>query len=479
MGLFSKIAKKKLKKKPKSLVSRFPKKRKSGGLFGSAIRKILEERQQIQPISIGNIIENELPRGGGFLKRIARRNIPNFIAREIDQDSISPLQNSIEKLRNSEKPQLIERIEVKPVEFDPITSIGKSKEDRLQFLKDRGIEIPPNFLTTLPPPRNPGSYDSIGMPLLDRRNMPEGVRGGRRRRFNQGGFAQASANPQQQMMQPTQDMGALDVFGNVGGSPQQAGAATMAITYGPGGQMYTDGSRQTPYNPPLDASGNVSGSGQAQGDMMLRDLQRAQPKLQDMRARPPQRGIGSFQNPFGGFMGGGRGQFMRPQPPMYGGGFGMQPPMFGGGMNYGMPPMFGGGMYGGGFGMQPPMYGGGFGMMRPVYGGGFGSPFSPGFGGGIGGMFPGMGGGYGMRPPSYGGIGGGYNRPMPQPIRPMPQPMPIDRPRPMPQPIPIDRPRPIKRPMPMPIMETKGPSNLMRQRGRPVPLAQRQMAYPF
>ena len=144
---------------------------------------------------------------------------------------------------------------------------------------------------------------------------------------------------------------------------------------------------------------------------------------QDRRARPPQDryihrggnqgGIGSFPNPFGGFMGGGRGNFMRPQPPMYGGGFGgfgMQSPMFGGGMGYGMPPMFGGGMYGGGFGMQPPMFGGGF-----------GSPFGQSFYGGIGGMFPGMGGGYGMqRPPSYGGFGGGYNRPMPQPIRPMP-----------------------------------------------------------
>ena len=478
MGLLSKIAKKKFKKKPKSLVSRFPKKRKekrkSGGLFGSAIRKILEERQQIQPISIGNIIENELPRRGGFLKRIARRNIPNFIAREIDQDSISPLQNAIEKLRNSEKPQLIERIEVKPVEFDPITSIGKSKEDRLQFLKDKGIEIPPNFLTALPPPRNPGSYDSIGMPLLDRRNMPEGVRGGRRRRFNEGGVA-----------------------------------ATMAITQGPDGQMYTDGSMQTPYNPPQQMYQNTGGMAK---DMMVRG-QATGFDGNPIRNFGPQRGIGSFQNPFGGFMGGGRGQFMRPQPPMYGGGFGMQPPMFGGGMNYGMPPMFGGGMYGGGFGMQPPMYGGGFGMMRPIYGGGFGSPFSPGFGGGIGGMFPGIGGGYGMRPPMY---GGGYNRPMPQPmpqpirpapqpIRPMPQPirpMPIDRPRPMPQPIrpiPIDRPRPIKRPMPepMPIMqtqgpdnigggrpflqrvETKGPGNLMRQRGGPIPLADQQMAYPF
>jgi len=105
-------------------------------------------------------------------------------------------------------------------------------------------------------------------------------------------------------------------------------------------------------------------------------------------------------------------------------------------------------------------------------------------------MFPGMGGGYGMRPPSYGGIGGGYNRPMPQPmpqpIRPMPQPIrPMPQPiRPMPQPMPIDRPRPIKTPMPelrpfLQRVETKGPESLMRQRGGPIPLAQRQMNYPF
>ena len=282
---------------------------------------------------------------------------------------------------------------------------------------------------------------------------------------------------QQQMMQPTQDMGALDVFGNVGGSGQaqmmqpaagmpqeqmpmasvQGGSYEQEMARGrigapnPLTNMNTQ-TRNTDFGPVTISSPGFGGQQQ------MPKMQ----QLQDMRARPPQRGIGSFQNPFGGFMGGGRGQFMRPQPSMYGGGYGMQPPMFGGGMNYGMPPMFGGSMYGGGFGMQPPMYGGGFGMMRPMYGGGFGSPFSPGFGGGIGGMFPGMGGGYGMRPPSYGGPGGGYNRPMPQPM-------------------PIDRPRPIKRPMPglMPIMQTKGPESLMRQRGGPVPLAQRQMNYPF
>ena len=367
------------------------------------------------------------------------------------------------------------------------------------------------------------------------------------------------------MMFRTADMQDRNFDGIDDRDQQEPMAYGQAITQGPGGQMYTDRSMQTPYNPPSQnvtlnppsmniqerntdfgpvtiSSPGFRGQQQMpkieqhiarppmnlvnsddlrrrQGiepiqDMRAGNAQFQRGPIQDMRARPPQqigpirgqatgfdgnpirnfgpqRGIGSFQNPFGGFMGGGRGQFMRPQPPMYGGGYGMQPPMFGGGMNYGMPPMFGGGMYGGGFGMQPPMYGGGFGMMRPIYGGGFGSPFSPGFGGGIGGMFPGMGGGYGMRPPSYGGIGGGYNRPMPQP---MPQPI-----RPMPQPMPIDRPRPIKRPMPkpMPIMrtqgpdnigggrpflqrvETKGPESLMRQRGGPIPLAQRQMNYPF
>lgn len=296
---------------------------------------------------------------------------------------------------------------------------------------------------------------------------------------------------QAQIMQPTQDMGALDVSGNVSGSGQaqmmQPAAGMqqqqqMSMASAQGGSYEQEMARGRIGAPNPLTNMNTQTRNTDFGPVTISSPgfggQQQMPKmqqLQDMRARPPQRGIGSFQNPFGGFMGGGRGQFMRPQPPMYGGGYGMQPPMFGGGMNYGMPPMFGGGMYGGGFGMQPPMYGGGFGMMRPIYGGGFGSPFSPGFGGGIGGMFPGMGGGYGMRPPMY---GGGYNRPMPQPmpqpIRPMPQPIgPI-------RPMPIDRPRPIKRPMPglMSIMETKGPGNLMRQRGGPVPLAQRQMQYP-
>lgn len=202
------------------------------------------------------------------------------------------------------------------------------------------------------------------------------------------------------------ELGALDVFGNVGGY----GQAQMMQPAG-GSPQQMPKMQQDIARPPMNL---VNGDD-------LRRRQEIQP-VQDMRARPPQRGIGSFQNPFGGFMDGGRGNFMRPQPPMYGGGFGgfgMQPPMFGGRGygGYGMPPMFGGGMYGGGFGMQPPMFGGG-------YGGGFGNPFGQSFYGGIGGMFPGMGGGYGIRPPSYGGFGGGFNRPMPQPmppVRPMPR----------------------------------------------------------
>ena len=62
-----------------------------------------------------------------------------------------------------------------------------SMEDRLQFLKDKGIEIPPNFLTALPPPRDPGRYDSIGMPLVtDPRNRP--IDDGSRRRPQPGFF---------------------------------------------------------------------------------------------------------------------------------------------------------------------------------------------------------------------------------------------------------------------------------------------------
>jgi len=227
------------------------------------------------------------------------------------------------------------------------------------------------------------------------------------------GLTNLGGQGQAQMMQPA------------GVSPQQQMpmAYGQAITKGAGGQMYTDRSMQTPYNPPQDTMARLP--------------------VQDMRARPPQQigpirpggnqgGIGSFPNPFGnrgGFgnpYGGSRGGFG--QPPqfgggMYSGGFGMQQPGFGGG--FGRPPMFGGG-FGGGYGMQPPMFGGGYGggfgfggggyrRMPPMFGGG--NPFGPGFGGGLGGMFPGMGGGYGQRPPSYGGFGGGYNRPMPMPIQ--------------------------------------------------------------
>lgn len=276
------------------------------------------------------------------------------------------------------------------------------------------------------------------------------------------GLTNLGGQGQAQMMQPA------------GGSPQQQMpmAYSQAITYGPGGQMYTDGSRQTPYNPPI--------RGQATGF-----------DGNPIRNFGPQRGIGSFPNPFGdrgGFgnpYGGSRGGFFGRPPQfgggMYGGGFGMQQPGFGGG--YGRPPMFGGG-FGGGYGMQPPMFGGGYGggmgggfgfggggyrRMPPMFGGG--NPFGPGFGGGIGGMFPGMGGGYGYgRPPSFGGIGGGYNRPMPQPISPRPiKPIQIGRPNPIrPRPMPIDRPEPINRPMPIQIgrpvrpIFNKGPGSMGR-----------------
>jgi hypothetical protein len=297
----------------------------------------------------------------------------------------------------------------------------------------------------------------------------------------------------------------------VGGSPQQQEpmAYTSAITYDPSGQMYTDGSRQTPYNPPSQNMntqtrntdfGPVTISSPAFGgqqqmmvngsDLMRRSRQEIQP-IQDMRARPPvqdmmirgqatgfdgnpirnfgpQRGIGSFPNPFGGMYGNpyGGGGFGMQRPPQFGGGYGMQQPGFGGGFGnnpfgprpqlmyggaFSGPPQFGGG-YGGGYGggMGGGFGGGGYRRMPPMFGGG--SPFGPGFGGGLGGMFPGMGGGF----------GGGFRQPMPQPIRPMPKPIgignpiqPIDRPQPMPMPIgigrpmPIGRPRPINRPMPI------------------------------
>jgi len=274
---------------------------------------------------------------------------------------------------------------------------------------------------------------------------------------------------QQQMMQPAVGM------------PQQTGAATMAITQGPGGQMYTDGSMQTPYNP----------SAQPQPAQM-------RPPLGGGGRNPSQTyqnqgGIGSFPNPFGnrgGFnnpYGGSRGGFG--QPPqfgggMYGGGFDMQRPGFGGG--FGRPPMFGGG-FGGGYGMQPPQFGGGYGggygggmgggfgfggggyrRMPPMFGGG--NPFGPGFGGGLGGMFPGMGGGYGggfrQQPPSYGGFGGGFNRPMPQPMPPV-RPMPIGRPRPIKKPMPIRPPLDSIRPVrPEPIQMLRRSNDV----ARPAPM---------
>jgi len=288
---------------------------------------------------------------------------------------------------------------------------------------------------------------------------------------------------QQQMMQPAVGM------------PQQTGAATMAITQGPGGQMYTDGSMQTPYNP----------SAQPQPAQM-------RPPLGGGGRNPSQTyqnqgGIGSFPNPFGnrgGFnnpYGGSRGGFG--QPPqfgggMYGGGFGMQRPVFGGG--FGRPPMFGGG-FGGGYGMQPPMFGGGYGggygggmgggfgfggggyrRMPPMFGGG--SPFGPGFGGGIGGMFPGMGGGYGQRPPMYGGgFGGGFRQQPPsyggigggRPV--MTEPLPIKRP----QPMPIARPMPIRPPLDSIRPVNKGPGSMGRDEihiARPLNIQERQTQGP-
>lgn len=242
----------------------------------------------------------------------------------------------------------------------------------------------------------------------------------------------------------------------------------QAITQGPGGQMYTDTSMQTPYNPPqqmpkMEQHIALPPKNLVNGD----DLRRRQEIIpirgqatgfdgNPIRNFGPQRGIGSFPNPFGGFMGGGRGQFMQPQPPIYGGGFGgfgMQPPMYGGGFGgFGMPPMYGGGMYGGGFGMQPPMFGG-FGMQPPMYGGGF-NPFSQNFYGGIGSMFPGMGGGYGMqRPPSYDGFGDGNYNIQPHPaLRITPKPMPV---RPS-----LDSLRPTApQPIQMLRQETKGPES--------------------
>ena len=298
------------------------------------------------------------------------------------------------------------------------------------------------------------------------------------------GLTNLGGQGQAQMMQPAVGM------------PQQQEpmAYGQAITQGPGGQMYTDTSMQTPYNPPQNQPYQQEPARPINDNMRMdiRDRRAREPQPAQMLpfrgggGRNPsqtyqnQGGIGSFPNPFGN-----RGGFNNP----YGGsrgGFGMQPG-FGGGFR--QPPQFGGGMYGnpygGGFGMQrPPMFGGGYGMQQPGFGGGFGggnpfgprpqlmyggafsgppqfgggyggggyrrmppmfgggSPFGPGFGGGIGGMFPGMGGGYGQRPPMYGGggFGGGFRQPpsfggigggFRQPMPVRPQPMPIARPRPV------------------------------------------------
>ena len=117
-------------------------------------------------------------------------------------------------------------------------------------------------------------------------------------------FLHSSTGQQQQMMQPA------------GGSNQQQ--MPMASVQGGNYEQEMAKGRIRMQNPSM-------GRGFPGGPPLS--------PIQDMRARPPQDmmarrprgnqgGIGSFQNPFGGFMGGGRGNFMQPQPPMYGGGFG-------------------------------------------------------------------------------------------------------------------------------------------------------------
>jgi hypothetical protein len=106
--------------------------------------------------------------GGGITddRAISPLERPNFIGRSREQ-----IDEMIERGAGAlpqpglELPPLIPQAEK---DFQ-----NTSIEDRLQFLKDKGIETPPNFLTTLPPPRDPGRYDSIGMPLIDP-NMPIG-----------------------------------------------------------------------------------------------------------------------------------------------------------------------------------------------------------------------------------------------------------------------------------------------------------------
>ena len=143
--------------------------------------------------------------------------------------------------------------------------------------------------------------------------------------------------------------------------PQQGGNASLqVITQGPGGQMYTDSSMQTPYNPP--------GNNMPQMPLQNRGITSIQQPPQDRRAMPPMqpiyqppvnKGPGSFGNQLrpinampiqqppkqvGGPV---QPPFMRPQPiqpPQYGGG--RPPPLF-----RPRPPQFGGG-----FMPQPPMF---------------------------------------------------------------------------------------------------------------------------
>ena len=240
--------------------------------------------------------------------------------------------------------------------------------------------------------------------------------------------------------------------------PQQGMAYTQAITQGPGGQMFTDSSMQTPYNPPATNQQGLSQKGAGMlppqqqqisypgGTKGFYDNQggitsiqqppqdrRAMPPMQPIYQPPVNKGPGSFGNqlrpinavippslvqdvqldttPMPGVTDPSFGRppqqvggpvrppslpGMRPMPiqPPQRPVFGRPPPLF-----RPRPPQFGGG-----FMPQPPMFGGG------RYGGGFGRP--PMFGGGgFGGNFGG-GGGFG-RPPMFGGggFGGGFGRP--------------------------------------------------------------------
>ena len=70
--------------------------------------------------------------------------------------------------------------------------------------------------------------------------------------------------------------------GQQGQMPQRTGAATMAITQGPGGQMYTDGSMQTPYNPSAQSQPYQQDIARPINDNMRMDIR-------DRRARPSSR----------------------------------------------------------------------------------------------------------------------------------------------------------------------------------------------